>query len=157
MKYIIFLNLEIFSSSKGHFFKTNTDTEVIVHGYEEYGSDFPKYLNGMFAIALHDIKRKKFFLIRDHIGIKPLYYYYNNKNIIFGSEIKAILESGLVPRELDIDALGEFLSWEYVPGKATLFKAIKKLEPGEMIEIDLNNPKCEPKTYWDIPFSKWFR
>ena len=139
--------------SKGHSFKTNTDTEVIVHGYEEYSSDFPKHLNGMFAIALHDMKRKKFFLVRDHIGIKPLYYFYNDKNIIFGSEIKAILESGLVPRELDVDALGEFLSWEYVPGKSTLFKSIKKLEPGQIIEIDLNNPKCEPKPYWDIPFS----
>lgn len=139
--------------SRGHIFKTNADTEVIVHGYEEYGSNFPKYLNGMFAIALHDMKKKKFFLVRDHLGIKPLYYYYNEKNIIFGSEIKAILESGLAPRELDIDALGEFLSWEYVPGKATLFKSIKKLEPGEMIEIDLNNPECKPKPYWDIPFS----
>ncbi len=139
--------------SKGHIFKTNTDTEVIVHGYEEYGSDFPKYLNGMFAIALHDIKRKKFILVRDHLGIKPLYYYYNEKNIIFGSEIKAILKSELVPKELDLDALGEFLSWEYVPGKATLFKVINKLEPGEMIEIDLTNPKCEPKVYWDIPFA----
>jgi asparagine synthase (glutamine-hydrolysing) len=137
---------------RGHIFKTNTDTEVIVHGYEEYGSDFPKYLNGMFAIALHDKKRKKFFLVRDHIGIKPLYYYYNDNNIIFGSEIKAILESGLVPRELDVDALGEFLSWEYVPGKSTLFTVIKKLEPGEMIEINLDNPRCEPKAYWDIPF-----
>ena len=140
--------------AKGHIFKTNTDTEVIVHGYEEYGSDFPKYLNGMFAIALHDIKRKRFILVRDHLGIKPLYYYCNEKNIIFGSEIKAILKSELVPRELDLDALGEFLSWEYVPGKATLFKVVKKLEPGEMIEIDLTNPKCEPKVYWDIPFAK---
>lgn len=139
--------------SKGHIFKTNTDTEVIVHGYEEYGPDFPKYLNGMFAIALHDIKKKKFFLVRDHLGIKPLYYCYNEKNIIFGSEIKAILKSGLAPRELNIDALGEFLSWEYVPGEATLFKSIKKLEPGEIIDIDLNNPKCDPKPYWDIPFS----
>ena len=137
--------------SKGHKFKTNTDTEVIVHGYEEYGLDFPKYLNGMFAIAVHDRKKNKFILARDHLGIKPLYYSFNYKRLVFGSEIKAILASGDVDRELDIDALGELMSWEYVPGKSTLLKSVKKLEPGEFIEIDLANPKCEPKAYWDIP------
>ncbi|MDO8550468.1 MAG: asparagine synthase (glutamine-hydrolyzing), partial [Ignavibacteria bacterium] len=137
--------------SKGHKFKTSSDTEVIVHGYEEYGADFPKYLNGMFAIALHDRKKNKLILARDHIGIKPLYYSFNQKRLIFGSEIKAIIASGDVDRELDIDALGEFMSWEYVPGKSTLLKSVRKLEPGELIEIDLSNPKCEPKPYWDIP------
>lgn len=137
---------------KGHSFRTNTDTEVIVHGYEEYGSDFLKHLNGMFAIAVHDTNRKKLLLARDHIGIKPLYYTFNNQRIIFGSEIKSILMSKDVDVELDIDALGEFMSWEYVPGRATLIKNIKKLEPGHFLEIDLNNPVCEPKMYWDIPF-----
>src|SRR3989339_1648755 len=80
--------------AKGHVFKTNTDTEVIVHGYEEYGSAFLKYLNGMFAIAVHDTKKNKLLLARDHIGIKPLYYTFNNRRIIFGSEIKSILLSG---------------------------------------------------------------
>ena len=139
--------------SRGHIFKTNSDTEVIVHGYEEYGSDFPKYLNGMFAIALHDNVKHKFFLVRDHIGIKPLYYSFNNERLVFGSEIKALLASGLVERELDLDALGEFICWEYVPGKATLFKGVKKLEPGQILEIDLQNPVCSPKIYWDIPLT----
>ena len=138
--------------SKGHVFKTNTDTEVIVHGYEEYGSDFPKHLNGMFAIAVHDTVKNKLLLARDHIGIKPLYYTFNSKRIIFGSEIKTILVSGEAKTNLDVDALGEFLSWEYVPGRATLIKEIKKLEPGYFLEIDLNKPECEPKMYWDIPF-----
>jgi asparagine synthase (glutamine-hydrolysing) len=138
--------------SKGHIFKTNTDTEVIVHGYEEYGSDFVKQLNGMFAIAVHDIKRNKLLLARDHIGIKPLYYTYNDKRIIFGSEIKSILVSKDVDVELDLNSLGEFLSWEYVPGKSTLIKNVKKLEPGNFLEIDLNDPNCEPIEYWDIPF-----
>lgn len=138
--------------SKGHVFKTNTDTEVIVHGYEEYGSDFLKHLNGMFAIAVHDTVKNKLLLARDHIGIKPLYYTFNNKRIIFGSELKSILISKDVHPVLDVDALGEFLSWEYVPGEATLIKQIRKLEPGYFLEIDLNNPVCLPKTYWDIPF-----
>jgi asparagine synthase (glutamine-hydrolysing) len=137
--------------SKGHKFKTNADTEVIVHGYEEYGIEFPSRLNGMFALAVHDRKKNKIILARDHIGIKPLYYSFNEKRIIFGSEIKAILASGDIERELDIDALGEFLSWEYIPGKSTLLKSVKKLEPGELIEINIDKPECEPKPYWDIP------
>ncbi len=139
--------------SKGHVFKTTTDTEVIVHGYEEYGLDFAKHLNGMFAIALHDTRKNKFLLVRDHIGIKPLYYSFSNKRIVFGSEIKAILESKLVSKELNMNALGEFLSWEYIPGETTLFKSINKLEPAKLIEIDLSNPKCSPKEYWDIPIN----
>jgi asparagine synthase (glutamine-hydrolysing) len=136
---------------RGHVFATHTDTEVIVYAYEEYGADFPKYLNGMFAIALHDTVRKKLFLVRDHIGIKPLYYAYDGKYLVWGSEIKALLASGLVERSLDLDALGEFFAWEYVPGQATLFQAIRKLEPGAMLEIDLQNPRCEPQPFWDIP------
>jgi len=137
--------------SRGHIFRTNSDTEVIVHTYEEYGKDFPKYFNGMFAFALHDSNSRKLFLVRDHIGIKPLYYSFAHKRIVWASEIKALLASGLVERKLDIDALGQFLAWEYVPGSGTLFKTIRKLEPGEMIEIDLNHPSCKPKAYWDIP------
>ncbi|MGB7060619.1 MAG: asparagine synthase (glutamine-hydrolyzing) [Geitlerinemataceae cyanobacterium] len=136
---------------QGHVFATHTDTEVIVYAYEQYGADFPQYLNGMFAIALHDTVRQKLFLVRDHIGIKPLYYAYDGKYLVWGSEIKTILASGLVDRNLDLDALGEFFAWEYVPGKATLFKEIRKLEPGEMLEIDLQNPRCEPRVFWDIP------
>ena len=138
----------------GHRFATQTDTEVIVHAYEEYGIDFPNYLNGMFAIALHDTVRKKLILVRDHIGIKPLYYAYSHNYVVWGSEIKAILASGLVDCRLDMNALGEYLSWEYVPGAATLFTAVRKLEPGEILEIDLQSPTCEPKPYWDIPMGQ---
>jgi asparagine synthase (glutamine-hydrolysing) len=136
--------------SRGHVFKTNTDTEVIVHAYEEYGVVFPNYFNGMFAFALHDSTRRKLFLVRDPIGIKPLYYSFSQNRIVWGSEIKALLASGLIERELDIDALGEFLAWEYVPGDGTLFKTIRKLEPGEMIEINLDRPTCNPRAYWDV-------
>ena len=135
----------------GHRFSTHTDTEVIVHAYEEYGLDFPKYLNGMFAIALHDMAAKRLVLVRDHIGIKPFYYAYTGKHLVWGSEIKTVLASGLVDRTLDLDALGEFFAWEYVPGQATLFKEIRKLEPGGMMVIDLERPSCEPYAYWDVP------
>ncbi len=135
----------------GHVFRTNTDTEVIVHAYEEYGADFPQYLNGMFAIAIHDTVKRKLLLVRDHLGIKPLYYAFNHRYLVWGSEIKAILVSGVVERSLDLNGLGAFLAWEYVPGEATLFQAIRKLEPGKLLEIDLQQPRCEPRAYWDIP------
>ncbi len=140
--------------SRGHAFMTNTDTEVIVHTYEEYGRDFPTYFNGMFAFALHDSAKRKLILVRDPIGIKPLYYSFSQNQIVWGSEIKALLASGLIERDLDIDALGEFLAWEYIPGNGTLFKTVCKLEPGEMIEINLDRPTCNPRTYWDVPLSE---
>jgi asparagine synthase (glutamine-hydrolysing) len=135
----------------GHIFSTQTDTEVIVHGYEEYGLDIATRLNGMFAIALHDTVRKKLFLIRDHLGVKPLYYAQTPECLVWGSEIKAILASDLIERSLDMDALGEFLAWEYVPGAATLFKSIQKLEPGMLLELNLQTAQSQLKTFWDIP------
>jgi asparagine synthase (glutamine-hydrolysing) len=140
--------------ARGHVFYTKSDTEVILHAYEEYGEDFPKYLNGMFAFVLHDAAKRKLYLVRDHIGIKPLYYSFNENHLIWGSEIKAILTGGFVDRSLDLNALSEFLSWEYIPGERTLFKSIRKLEPGKMLEIDLDHPVCNSIVYWDVPFFK---
>ncbi len=139
--------------AKGHVFATHTDTEVIVHAYEEYGRDFATHLNGMFAIALHDTRHHKLLLIRDHLGIKPLFYAYSNRHLVWGSEIKAILASGLVPKKLDMNALGEFFAWEYVPGEATLFQHIRKLLPGTQLEIDLSHSpaRATPHTFWTIP------
>ncbi len=136
---------------KGHTFATSSDTEVIVHGYEEYGDDFPSHLNGMFAIALHDTAKKRVVLVRDHLGIKPLYYASQGQHLVFGSEIKVLLASGLLQRELDVDSLGQFLSWEYVPAPNTLLKTVKKLEAGHLITIDLQKQKIAPRQYWDIP------
>lgn len=136
---------------RGHRFATKTDTEVIVHAYEEYGRRCPEFLNGMFAFAVHDTRRRRLLLARDHIGIKPLYYMFAPPYLVWGSEIKSLLASGLVERELDLDGLAQFLAWEYVPGAATLLRAVRKLEPGHLIEIDLDDPRCEPQAYWDVP------
>ena len=135
----------------GHKFATNSDTEVIVHAYEEYGDNFFRRLNGMFAIALHDLRRRRLLLARDHLGIKPLFYSAAADCIVWGSEIKSLLSTGRVPRELDVNALGEFFAWEYVPGSATLFKDVRKLEPGHMLVIELDQPKITPECFWDIP------
>jgi asparagine synthase (glutamine-hydrolysing) len=110
----------------------------------------------MFAFALHDSKGKKLFLVRDHIGIKPLFYAYNQSCLIWGSEIKAILASKMVDRTLDLDSLGEFISWEYIPGEKTLIQEIRKVEPGCMLEIDLTQPNCKKRLYWDIQFNGHF-
>ncbi len=134
----------------GHRFATASDTETLVHLWEEHGSDFAMPLNGMFAAALHDSRRRKFVLLRDHVGIKPLYYAVTPHHLVFGSEIKAILASGLVSRTLDLDALGQFLSWEYVPAPHTLLEEVKKLEPGAMLEVDLTTSKVTQRTWWHL-------
>jgi asparagine synthase (glutamine-hydrolysing) len=139
---------------RGHRFRTRSDTEVIVHAYEEYGEDFPVHLNGMFAIALHDTGKKKLLLVRDHLGIKPLYYAFSGGHLVFGSEIKCLLASGLVERKLNLDGLGQFLAWEYTPGAMTLLQGVHKLEPASLLAIDLRAPEITPKVYWDVPPEK---
>jgi asparagine synthase (glutamine-hydrolysing) len=135
---------------RGHQFQTSGDTETIVHAYEEYGSDFPNHLNGMFAIALHDSREKKLYLVRDHLGIKPLYYSLTDACLVWGSEVKVILASGLVQPELSTDAINQFLTWEYVPGSGTLMKNVHKLEPGQMLSLDLGTGRASVDQYWDI-------
>jgi asparagine synthase (glutamine-hydrolysing) len=141
--------------AKGHRFATASDTEVIVHLWEEYGAALPTHLNGMFAIALYDARQRKLLLARDHVGIKPLYYAIGRDHLVFGSEVKALLASGLVQKELDLDALGELLAWEYVPGSGTLIKAIRKLKPAHTLEVDLapsgGEPKIRIEPFWDVP------
>ncbi|MDX6749811.1 asparagine synthase (glutamine-hydrolyzing) [Geminicoccaceae bacterium 1502E] len=137
--------------ARGHVFKTRSDTEVLVHLYEEEGLGFARRLNGMFAIALHDQARRRVLLVRDQVGIKPLFVARLGTHLVFGSEIKSLLASNLVPRELDLDALAEFLTWEYVPAPATLFKAVRKLEPGTLLSIGLDDGSVAEQRYWDVP------
>ena len=139
--------------ARGHRLLTNTDGEVISHLWEELGPRFPTVLNGMFAIAVHDLRARRVTLVRDHFGIKPLYYTSVDGRLVFGSEIKALLASGIVPRELDIDALGEFLSWEYVPAPRTLLRGVRKLLPGGMLELDLARGGVQESTWWEPPAS----
>jgi asparagine synthase (glutamine-hydrolysing) len=138
---------------KGHRFKTASDTEVLVHLWEEEGTDFARRLNGMFAIALHDSRSRKCVLVRDHFGIKPLFFAVTPRHVVFGSEVKALLASGLVGRTLDLDALGEFLAWEYVPGPGTLLREIRKLPPSGLIEIDLERGDVKERSWYHLPAS----
>lgn len=138
--------------SKGHIFKTKSDTEVIVHLYEELGSDCTKKLRGMFAFAIWDSLRKTLFLARDRVGIKPLYYYLNESFISFGSEMKAILVDPAVRREVDPAMIDRFLTYFYVPGCETLLRNFFKVEPGHWLLI--RDGKIHTQRYWDLEFQR---
>ena len=118
--------------NRGHIFKTRSDTETIIHGYEEWGEDFVSRLRGMFAIALWDIRIKKLLLARDRVGKKPLYYYLEKNRLIFASELKALLEDQSIPRDIDLIALDSYLSFGYVPSPLSIFKGIRKLPPAHL-------------------------
>jgi asparagine synthase (glutamine-hydrolysing) len=136
---------------KGHQFKSDTDTEVVLHLYEEEGPDAVNRLNGMFAFALWDENINRLWVCRDRIGIKPLVYYWDGKHFTFASEIKTLLADPNIPKELDYEALQLYLAFNYVPAPYTIFKGIKKLEPGKSLLLQDGN--IEIKTYWEPPDS----
>ena len=140
----------------GHKFKTNSDTEVIIHAYEEWGKDSFAKLNGMYAFALWDDNNSELILARDPFGIKPLYYFDNGLTFLFGSEIKPILINPEVKREVNINALYNFLTFTYVPSPNTVFKNIFKLNPGHYISIS-NNHFIVKRFYYNIPESQSFK
>jgi asparagine synthase (glutamine-hydrolysing) len=144
--------LRAFLLIKGHIFKTQTDTEVIVHLYEELGPQCLEKLRGMFAFALWDEKNKSLFLARDRVGIKPLYYCLTDDTLVFASEIKAILVDPAINRRLAPEIIDRFLSFLYVPGEETLLKGISKLAPGHYLL--LKDGKAEIRQYWDLQFCK---
>jgi asparagine synthase (glutamine-hydrolysing) len=118
----------------GHTFSTNSDTEVIVHLYEQYGISFINQLNGMFGIFLADLRNNEFYLIRDHFGIKPLYYSINNSTLVFASELKAILKSGLVNKSISAEAVVNYFNYLYIPSPKTAFYEIHKLDAGTYLK-----------------------
>ncbi len=133
---------------KGHKFKSHTDTEVIIHLYEEEGKDCVKKLRGMFAFAIWDEKKRILFAARDRLGVKPFYYYSDKDNFIFASEIKSILRSGLVTPEVNTGVLEMHLTLGYTPAPNTMFKNINKLLPGYSLTI--SEGRLQVEEYWDI-------
>src|SRR6267142_289404 len=134
----------------GHQFKTRSDTETIVHAYEQYGDECMQDLRGMFAFALWDRRRRRLLLVRDRLGIKPVYYYAGPDFFVFASEIKSLLEHPRVPREVDPQALDLYLALRYVPGPRTMFKNIFKLQPGHWMTVDETGTKIGK--YWDVSY-----
>ena len=136
--------------SKGHIFKSDTDTEVIVHLYEELGEGCVEKLRGMFAFAIWDERLKSLFLARDRVGIKPLYYYCSQTALLFASEIKAILADPAVKREVFPAMIDRFLTFNYLAGSETMFKNIFKLPPGSYMWV--RSKSVEIRQYWDLSF-----
>jgi asparagine synthase (glutamine-hydrolysing) len=143
-----FLELRKSLEGDGHHFRTNTDTESIVHGYETWNEDVCTHLNGMFGFALWDGRKKRLILARDRMGIKPLYYYEDSEKLVFGSEIKAILACPDIDRTIDTTALNNFLTFEYIPSPRSIFRRIRKLEPGHYLTWE--NGRKEIRPYWSL-------
>lgn len=134
---------------RGHRFRSNSDTETIVHLYEEYGSDCVQKLRGMFAFALYDRPRRKLLLARDRLGIKPLHYSHQKGRLLFGSEIKAILAIAPELREINQQALLYYFYFGYIPDPLTAFTAIRRLPPGHVLEFEHGETRL--RQYWDLP------
>ncbi len=138
--------------AKGHVFKTQSDTEVIVHLYEELGPQCLERLRGMFAFAIWDENTKSLLLARDRVGIKPLYYCLTDRSLVFGSEIKAILADPSIGREIAPEMIDRFLTFLYLPGQETLLRGIRKLLPGHYLLV--RDEKVVIRQYWDLSFAK---
>lgn len=144
--------------ARGHIFKSDTDTEVIVHLYEELGSELVERLQGMFAFALWDERKQFLLLARDRVGIKPLYYVNTGKALVFGSEIKSLLVDPSVERRINPRAIDRFLTYYYLPGEETLFEGIYKLDPGHYLTV--HSGRVTKGRYWDLRFEtspRWTR
>jgi asparagine synthase (glutamine-hydrolysing) len=148
----IYNHLELKSrlEANGHRFRSKSDTETIVHLYEEYGEECVLHLRGMFAFALWDSNKRQLFVARDRLGIKPFYYLQSQQTFLFGSEIKALLAHPGVSAELNRAALPEFLAFGYLSGTRTLFEGIQKLAPGHTAVLDASGT-LEIRQYWDAP------
>src|SRR5262245_46886042 len=140
----------------GHRYASRSDTETILHAYEEYGAGCVDKLRGMFGFAIWDQRRRRIFLARDRMGKKPVYYFWNGRVLVFGSEIKAVLAHPEVRAQFDDTLLPEYLAFGYTSDDRTMFQGIRKLMPGHHLTLDLNSPAPAPeiRQYWDIPSPK---
>jgi asparagine synthase (glutamine-hydrolysing) len=135
----------------GHRYRTRSDTETILHAYEQHGSDCLSDFRGMFAFAIWDSKQRRLFCARDRLGIKPFYYFWDGRLFAFASEIKALLEHSGLSAALDEETLPEVLAFGYSSGDRTLFRNIRKLMPGHHLTLDLTRPTLRIERYWDVP------
>ena len=138
--------------SRGHRFRTQGDTEVLVHAWEQWGEQSVQRLDGMFAFAVWDAERSELFLARDRMGEKPIYYAATPSALVFGSELRALLQHPAVSSELDLDALAAYLAFEYVPDPLSMIAGVAKLPPGYTLTV---RPGQAPRVacYWDVRFA----
>lgn len=145
-------NLQDELRSKGHVFRSHTDTEIAIHLYEEYGEDCLKYMRGMFAFALWDEKNQLLFAARDRVGKKPLLYHNNKGKFCFASEFESLLSSSLINKEIDFQSVHYYLTFGYIPAPLTIYKNVFKLPPAHFLL--LRNGKVNLKRYWQLDYSK---
>ena len=138
--------------STGHQFRTRSDTETIVHLYEELGEACFAELRGMFGLALWDGRKQKLFLARDRVGKKPLFYFWDGRRLVFASEIKTLLAAGGIPREMDVEAFSDYFSFQYIPAPKTIYRHVRKLRAGHYLTVDRSGIREVP--YWDISFGE---
>jgi len=149
-----FLELRKKLEKKGYFFRTNTDTEVIVNLYAEYKEKCIDFLRGMFAFVIWDKKERELFGVRDRFGIKPFYYYSDNEKFVWGSEIKSINASRNIKKEINLNALDSYFAYGYIFEEMSIFKQINKLKPGHYFTLRTdNNNKIKIRKYWEVSFS----
>jgi asparagine synthase (glutamine-hydrolysing) len=148
-----FAELTVELRDLGHVFRTRSDTEVIVHAWEEWGDNCVKRFRGMFAFAVWDAGKQTLFLARDRLGIKPLYYAaLPNGQVIFASELKALLVHPDLPREISPPAVEDYFAYGYVPDPNTILRHVRKLPPAHTLRLNRNSPPGVPREYWDVPF-----
>jgi asparagine synthase (glutamine-hydrolysing) len=135
--------------ARGHRFRGASDTEALLHLYEEHGEGMPRHLRGMFAFGLYDRTRRRLVLGRDRVGKKPLYYHDDGKRIAFASELKALLLDPAVPREVDPRAVADYLTFQYVPAPETIWRGVRKLPAGHLLVCDASGARLE--RYWELP------
>jgi len=135
---------------KGYAFRTSSDTEILLHGYDAWGPLLLQRLNGMFAFALWDAPHQRLFAARDRLGKKPFYYHHDAARFLFGSELKSILAEPSVSRDIDPQAMDDYFSFGYIPAPLTAFKAVQKLRPGHSLTWE--NGKLEIAQYWDVRY-----
>ena len=133
-------------AARGHRFATHGDTEVLLYAYREYGEAMLGHLQGMFAFAIWDRPRQRLFIARDHLGVKPLYYAWDGTTLVFGSELKALLEHPAVGREIDLDALGLYLECQYIPAPKSIYRSVRKLEPAHALILEKG--EISLRRYW---------
>jgi asparagine synthase (glutamine-hydrolysing) len=155
-KYVLSYNGEVYNYKElkhelqsEFVFSTESDTEVVLKSYQKWGIDCMQHFRGMFAFALYDQACQKVFLVRDRLGIKPLYYYNSPSQILFCSELKALMTSGIIPADIDRSALAGYLKYQYVPTPGSIYQNVYKLEPGHYLEIDLPSSRLTKHQYWE--------
>ncbi len=136
---------------RGHEFRTNSDTEVILEAYRAWGTDCLTRFNGMFAFGLYDLSKKRLVLARDRAGEKPLFYYHRPDKFLFASELKAIMADPAFPRTIDLEALNYYLAYGYVPGERCMITGVHKLAPGHALEYNLETGSYRTWRYWELP------